>query len=64
MQNQEILKTVICSDCSSELVVVNESYQGEAYCTKCFTNERFKRTNPELYKQAMKEVEELNKKQK
>ena len=52
-QTAENLKTVDCSDCMNNGVTVVESHTGEAYCTKCMTNERLQKTQPELYIKAM-----------
>ena len=50
------LRLEVCFDCYVNTVVVEENYEGSAYCTDCMTNERLKIQNPEIYAEALKET--------
>jgi hypothetical protein len=55
-KTNERLRLEDCSDCYENTVVVEEDYKGSAYCSDCMTLNRLKETQPKIYRQALKEI--------
>jgi len=56
--SEDKLKLEPCSDCYENTVVVDINHEGSAYCMECITPERIKETQPKIYAQAIKEINE------